>query len=140
MRDKIIRFMRGRYGIDDLYRFLFAIYIILLLVNIFVNSIILNVLELFVVLIMICRSLSRKIYKRNKENIRYLKIKKWVIDIFKGRKRKNSEYVYKKCHHCKTKLKLPLPTKRGIKHSICPKCKKRNTFMVLKKLKIVVIR
>ena len=35
---KIGKFMYGRYGIDDLYKFLFKVYIVLLILNLFVNS------------------------------------------------------------------------------------------------------
>ena len=39
-----------------------------------------------------------------------------------------------------TILRLPLPSKRGIKHVKCPKCGKRLTVVALRKLKVEVIR
>ena len=53
----------------------------------------------------------------------------------------NDKYhVYTKCHKCKKVLKLPLPYKRGIKHTICPNCHKKITFITFKKQKIEIIR
>ena len=46
--DKIQRFLNGRYGPDELYRFLLIVCLIIIIVNMFVNSVILRVLELIV--------------------------------------------------------------------------------------------
>ena len=69
-------------------------------------------------------------------------IKRKLLKPFKDFKRncKDKDYVYKRCNKCKTIVKLPLPSKRGIKHAKCPKCKKRLTFITLKKLKIEIIK
>lgn len=141
-QNRINKFMYGRYGIDDLYKFNFVLYIILLFLNIFLKSRIISTLELIIVLLMFYRCFSKKIYKRSNENQLYLKVKKSLLKPFNNIRRniKDNDHVYKKCHHCKTILKLPLPYKRGIKHSKCPSCKKRNTFIVLKKQKIEIIR
>ena len=53
---------------------------------------------------------------------------------------KDKDHIYKKCSKCKTTLKLPVPYERGIKHTKCPKCKKRISFLVLKKQKIEIIK
>ena len=52
----------------------------------------------------------------------------------------DKDHIYKKCPKCKTILKLPVPSERGIKHAKCPSCKKRVTLFTLKKLKIEVIK
>ena len=142
---KIYEFMQGRYGIDDIYKDGFILYLILLVLDIFINSLILNVLQLIVILTILYRSLSKQISKRKKENQKYLKLKKKILNPFKSLKSlksylKDEYHVYRKCHHCKTILKLPIPSKRGIKHSQCPTCKKRNTFLILKKIKVEIIK
>ena len=68
MRDKIIRFMRGRNGPDDLYMFLFGLYIVLFLINLFIDLEFLDLLELIVIILMFYRFFSKNIYKRNQEN------------------------------------------------------------------------
>ena len=69
--------------------------------------------------------------------MKFKDIKKCIIKPFDNIKDKDK--VYRRCHKCHTMLKLPVPKKRGIKHSTCPKCKKRNTFLILKQVKIEII-
>lgn len=141
-KNKIIKFMSGRYGPDELYKFLFGIYILVFIINLFIDSIILEILQALIVFIIFYRVLSKNIYQRRKENQKYLKLKKKIIEPFQTIKRniKDKDHIYKKCSKCKTILKLPIPYKRGIKHTSCPKCKKRLTLFVLKKQKIEVIK
>ena len=134
--DKLRRFMIGRYGIDDLYNFLFRLYLILFLIDIFINSKILTIIELIIVIIMFYRFLSKNIYTRQTENKEFLKLKSKVLKPFNNR----DYYVYKKCKYCKTTLKLPLPKKRGIQHVKCPKCKKRIKFICFRQEKVEVIK
>ena len=141
--DKLRRLMIGRYGIDDLYNFLFRLYLILFLIDIFINSKILTIIELIIVIIMFYRFLSKNIYTRQKENKEFLKLKSKVLKPFNNIKRNYKDrdyYVYKKCKYCKTTLKLPLPKKRGIQHVKCPKCKKRIKFICFRQEKVEVIK
>lgn len=142
LRNKLIKFMYGRYGVDELYKFLFLLYIITFIINVFLNNIFLEIIGLIIILIMFYRVLSKKIYKRNKENQQYLKLKKQIIKPFQNIKRNilDKDHIYKKCPKCKTTLKLPIPYERGIKHTNCPKCKKRLTLFVFKKQKIEIIK
>ena len=139
---KIQKFMYGRYGVDELYKFLFILYIITFIINIFIRSQILEVVGLIIVLITFYRVFSKNIYKRSKENRNYLKAKKVITKPINNLKRniKDKDHIYKKCSKCKTTLKLPIPYERGIKHTKCPKCKKRISFLVLKKQKIEIIK
>ena len=141
--NKLRKFMIGRYGIDDLYNFLFRLYLVLFLMDIFINSRVLIIIELIVVVIMFYRVLSKNIYTRQKENRTYLKLKKEVLKPINNIKRNFKDrdyYVYKKCHKCKTTLKLPLPKKRGIQHVKCPKCKNKIKFISIRQEKVEVIK
>ena len=51
--NKFQKFMYGRYGIDELYTFLFKVYLFLFIINIFIRSSILTYLELFIRLALI---------------------------------------------------------------------------------------
>ena len=42
MREKFYRFMQGRYGVDQLYRFIFFLAIVLMLINNFLKNPMLN--------------------------------------------------------------------------------------------------
>ena len=139
---KISKFMYSRYGIDKLSKFILQILFILFLANILIRTYILTILELILLLIIVLRTLSKNIYQRNKENQVYIKIKSKILKPFKNLKRniKDKEHIYKKCHKCKKTLKLPLPDKRGIQHVKCPNCKKRISFLTLKKYKVEIIK
>lgn len=139
---KIQKFMQGRYGTDDLYKFLFIIYIIIFITNLILNSIILTILQIIIIFITFYRFFSKKIYKRRKENEIYLKIKNKISKPFINIKRniKDKNNIYKKCNKCKTTLKLKTPMKRGIKTTTCPSCGNKIKMLVLKKVKIEVIR
>ena len=140
--DKFQKIMRGRYGIDELYKFLFNLYIVLVILNLFIKSNVLLIIELVIVMCMFYRFFSKKIYKRSNENQMFLRIKNRLCHPLKNVKRniKDKEHIYKKCHKCKTILKLPLPSKRGIKKAKCPKCGKRVRFITFKQEKIEVYR
>lgn len=140
--NKIRNFMYERYGIDELYGFLFKLYILLLILDLFINSYVLMYVELFVVVIMLYRLFSKNITKRREENKKYLKLRNKITKPFKTiiKQVKDRDNIYKKCSKCKTVLRLPLPSKRGIKHVKCPKCKKKLTVLALKKEKIEVIK
>lgn len=140
--NKIYKFMYGRYGIDELYKFNFTLYLLILILNIFLKNKYLSLIEILLVIIMIYRSLSKNTLKRRKENKKYLQLKSILIKPFNNIKRNilDKNYVYKKCHKCKRTLKLPVPLERGIKYSSCPKCKHKNKLLILKKQKIEIIK
>ena len=139
--NKFQKFMYGRYGPDELNRFLLNIHLILLILNVFIKSEVITVIELALIVIQLYRLFSRKIYVRSNENQKFLKLKKQVVAPFLNIKRniKDKHHIYKKCRKCKTTLKLPLPSKRGIKHANCPHCKTRVTLFAFKKEKIEII-
>ena len=127
--DKVIRFMYGRNGNDQLNRALFWVYFILLLANIIFKSTVLWILELLLVVLYMFRFLSRNIYRRQKENRAFLKAWNKVSGFFnlqKNKLRDRKTHVYRKCSHCRATLRLP--KKKG-KHTVrCPKC--NQTFSV----------
>lgn len=137
--NKIQKFMYGRYRSDELYMFLFKIYLVLFIVNLFLKLEVLTYIELVLVFIMLYRFFSKNLYKRRCENIVFLNIRKRVLKPFDAiiRNVKDKRYVYKRCFKCKTILKLPLPSKRGIKKAKCPHCGNRVRLFTLKKDKII---
>jgi len=137
-----LRMMYGRYGVDNLSKLLFSFYLVIFIIGLFFKNFILDMIGLLLLFIVIFRFFSKNIYKRGKENQQYLKIKNKTLKPFKNLIRnfkERKENVYKKCHKCKTTLKLPLPYERGIKHAKCPTCKHRITFLCLRKQKIEII-
>jgi len=141
--NNLIKFMYGRYGIDELHKFCLWFYLLLVVVNIFLRCNIIFYVELILLILILYRMFSKNIYKRNNENLKFIKIKDKVLKPFNNIKRNfldRKKYVYRKCHKCKTTLRLPLPYKRGINHVSCPVCKNRITCFSLRRKKIEIIR
>ena len=113
---------------------MFKIYVLILIINLFVRLNIIFYIELFILLIILLRYFSKNIYRRGEENKIFLNIKNKVLFYNK------EDNVYKRCHKCKIKLKLPLPSKIGIKKVKCPECGYKNRFLILRKERIEVIK
>ena len=117
--------MQSRYGIDELYKFLFIIFWIIAIISIVIRNPIIYLLEMLICVYMMFRAISRKIYKRQNENAKYLKIKNKVIEKIKLRKKKwedRKTHIYRKCPNCKAEIRLP--KKKGKHVCTCPSCKK----------------
>lgn len=126
LRTKFIRFMYGRYGVDQLYYALFAVWGVTALINCFVNSVILSILGTALAVWMIWRSLSRNIQKRRAENEKFLvlwkPVKSWLI-LQRDRIRDRKTARYRRCSHCRAIVKLPV--KKGKHTVVCPRCRER---------------
>ena len=72
MRRRLEQFMQGRYGTDELTKFLMAICLILLLANTFTRQPLLYWLALVLIGYCYFRMFSRNISGRNEENQKYL--------------------------------------------------------------------
>ena len=68
--NSLYKFMYGRYGVDELYKLGVVLWIILSIINIFINSRIITIIELLLIVIIIYISLSKNIVKR-----KYIKVK-----------------------------------------------------------------
>lgn len=128
LKNRLARFMYGRYGNDNLNRALLAVYVILAVTGMFLRGAA-KTLVLFAglvtAIIIFSRMLSKNIYKRSAENKRFLAIKAKVQNFFALRKsmwRDRKTHSYKKCPYCKAVLRLP--KKRGEHRVDCPKCKR----------------
>lgn len=141
-KSKIQKFMYGRYGSDELYIFLFRLYFLLFIINIFLNSNLLMFLELLTIIVMFYRFFSKNIYKRSNENVAFIRVKKKILKPLDNIKRnfKDNNHIYKRCPKCKTVLRLPIPFERGIKKTKCPNCNHKMKVLVLRKQKIEIIK
>lgn len=124
--ERVYRFMQGRNGPDDLYHLLSATSIILMLINIFVNSFIVTLIYLSLFAYAVFRVLSKNVCKRRAENAKFVSLRTRLFDFFKLRSnmwRDRKTHIYKKCPHCKKTLRLP--KKKG-EHTVkCPCCGER---------------
>lgn len=141
MKNLLNNILYGRNGIDELGLFTIWIYIILSIINLVTNSFIGDLSALLLVALILFRMLSKNFTARQKENNIFKKITNFIFKPLENLKRniKDKEHVYKKCPKCKTVLKLPLPSKKGIQKAKCPKCKKSLTLFTFKEEKIEII-
>ena len=122
---KMANFFQGRYGIDELYKFLFILFWIIAILSLFIRNPIIYLIEMLICVFMIYRALSRNIYKRQNENMKYLKIRDKVKGKINLQKRKwadRNTHIYRKCPNCKAEIRLP--KKKGKHVCTCPSCKK----------------
>ena len=75
MKEKFIRFMAGRYGADQLSRFLSFAALALIVLNLFFRSSVLWILGIAALVCVYLRMFSRNFEKRRKENEAYLRMK-----------------------------------------------------------------
>lgn len=123
-KDKIARFMYGRYGMDQLSRLISYICIVFLVITIFFRNDIMYFLALGGLIYTYYRAFSRNISKRHAENEAYLKLHYKVIGKFnnmKLRAKDNKTHRIFKCPSCGQKIRVPRGKgKISIK---CPKCR-----------------
>ena len=118
--------MYGRYGTDELSKFLMILALVLMVISWLPNLGLVYFLALAVMIWSLWRSFSRKLYKRRQELDRYLKIKKPILDFFKLQRNKwrdRKTHVYFKCKKCKAVLRVPKG--KGSIVVICTRCKDR---------------
>lgn len=131
-REKLAQLMYGRYGKDNLGVALLVLYGILLVINIFVRSYLIYLLELFIVAVALFRMMSRNYYKRQQENLAYLKLETKIKPYFNRGIRRIKDiktHRYRKCRQCGVVLRLPRKT--GKHTVVCPHCKAKFKVRIL---------
>ena len=126
IKEKLVKFMTGRYGVDQLYYAMFALWVVLTLVNIKVDSLILMAVSDVFIVLAIFRGFSRNISRRTAENEKFLKVwnpVKRKVRLFYRRIREIRVHRFRKCPHCKKTLQLPI--KRGKNMVKCPRCQEK---------------
>lgn len=122
MREKLQRFMWGRYGNDQLNRFLMIIVLVFLVLSMIFRGPF-YFLALAALIYSYFRMFSRNIAKRSAENQWYLKKSMKARGFFQKKKRELSQrkqYHIYKCPNCKQKIRVPRG--RGRIAITCRKC------------------
>ena len=148
-KEKLYRFMYGRYGFDDLHKFLLFTVCFLMVAELMVSRLLpectavliagafLSMLILALYVWILFRAMSRSILKRRKENEIYLKASRFVkrcLTLNTSRKTRSRNlddamYIFRDCPKCTATLRLPRnPGKHSVK---CPKC--AHSFYVVSK-------
>ena len=128
LRDRLQRFMYGRYGNDQLSTFCFAAFAVIWLVSMLFRGTwigtLLTVIDYLIVLTYFFRFFSRNIVQRQKENRIFLSVKNRIKNFFKFQRlrfveRNGVKKLYRcpKCHQV-----IRVPKGRGKIAITCPKC------------------
>lgn len=127
LKDKFIRFMYGRYGVDQFSKFLLGVSIALCFINIFIPvqfvRSILNVVFWAILIFSYYRIFSKNIYKRAAENEKYLRMTdkhRRKLNTFKSEWKQRKIYRFYRCPGCNQKIRVPRG--RGKIQIRCPKC------------------
>lgn len=123
MREKLRRFMIGRYGTDGLNQFLSIASLVLLLIAIVSRIRLFTWLSAAPLLFCCYRTFSRNISKRTEENYKFYTLKDRVDNKFRGLKEQwanRKVYHYYRCPQCRQKLRVPRG--RGRIQISCPRC------------------
>lgn len=128
-REMLVRFMRGRYGTDQLYMGMLVLALALMLVNLFAGWSVLTLITWVLLALMLFRSFSRNVGRRSLENLKFLKLWQPVRNkagLTIRRLKEFRTHRFRTCPSCRAVLRLP--RKRGKHTVVCPKC--RNSFKV----------
>lgn len=124
MKERIQRFMYGRYGVDTLGKFIMGAALVVCVMNLFIRSFVLSVLVWVLLIYSYYRMFSRNVQKRYNENVKFLNLKTRTIGRFKKEqsymKQRKTHHIYK-CPTCRQKIRIPKG--KGRICITCPKCK-----------------
>jgi len=126
MREKLAKFMYGRYGVDQFSRFLTIAALVMFVLKIFIKGTLGSLLGIATILFLAYayfRMFSKNYNKRRAENAKYLKISGPIINELKNKRERFSQrkdFVFFKCPSCKAMLRVPRG--KGKIRVTCRKC------------------
>ena len=124
MKEKFYRFMQGRYGADELSKFLTGVAMALIILNILTKSRIFSLLFWVCLIYSYIRMFSKNYSARYAENQKFLGLKsKWLYKWEGHKKLREQKKIYHiySCPYCKQKIRIPKG--KGTIIITCPKCK-----------------
>lgn len=112
-KDRVARFMYGRYGMDQFSRFLVIAALVFLVLSMFFGGLLNTIFWLAgLAALIFCyvRAFSKNFEKRRNENNWYLKkqnaVKRWFRS-WKERWSQRKDYKFFRCPSCKSLLRVP---------------------------------
>lgn len=124
MKTRLAAMMRGRYGMDALYKATMALTFVFLVLNLLFPSPVFYPLSLILAFLSIFRAFSRNYAKRSAENQKFLGFmsgfSKNLLQL-KNRFRDRKTHRYRTCPSCRQSLRLK--KKIGVNHVKCPMCR-----------------
>lgn len=128
MREKLRRFMTGRYGVDQLSRLYLVLTLVLLVLSMITKLPIFYGLAIILLIYMYYRMFSKNITKMYAQNQKYLNMRYQIVVKWNNAKKhfaQRKEYRFYRCPKCHQKVRVPRG--KGKICITCPKC--RNEFI-----------
>ena len=123
MKEKFMRFMYGRYGVDTLGKYSLGAGLATMVLSIVFDSYTLSLLSWFFIILTYFRMFSRNLYKRSSENQTFLnktyKLRTWFCKQKNMLTQRKTHHIYR-CPGCKQKIRVPRG--KGRIEIRCPKC------------------
>lgn len=128
MKEKLIRFMYGRYGVDSLGRFLVFLSVALIFFSSFGRLRLVSIVAWILLIYAYFRIFSRNIYKRAAENQLYLNktasLRRFISSQRSLMRQRRTHHIYR-CPSCRQKIRIPRG--KGKIEIRCPRC--QTTFI-----------
>jgi len=125
MRERLQRFMAGRYGVDELSRFLNFVTLFVLVAGIFLLPQA-SSFALVVIIINYFRIFSRNTYARSNENAAFMRKRNQLTGWFSSKKSRFGQlktHRFYKCVSCKKTIRIPRG--KGKIEITCPVCQNK---------------
>lgn len=126
MKEKLMRFMYGRYGVDTFNKFLVGSALVSFLLSTFFDSSFFYTLAVLLLTYSYFRMLSKNIYKRASENQNFLNRTSKIrtnFQRFRGTLIQLKTYHIYKCPSCRQRIRIPRG--KGKIEITCPKCRSK---------------
>ena len=123
-RDRLNRFMYGRYGQDQFSRFLLIVCLVALVISFFVRIPGLGIVVLLLLGYVYFRTLSRNVTARYAENQKFLELKERFLGLFRrngSHARQQQDHMIFRCPKCSQKIRIPCG--KWMVEITCPKCR-----------------
>lgn len=124
LRQKLVQFMQGRYGVNDtLNKWLLGTSLALLVLALLFRNGILDILAVLILAYSNYRIFSKNVSRRMTENQKFLALKNRIFSFFRNtfnNLNPKSTYLIYACPKCGQKVRVPKG--RGKIAITCPKC------------------
>ena len=128
MRDRLNKFMQGRYGVDQFARFTLGVALFVIVVGSFIRrsaaGSVLDMIGMILIIYTYFRILSRNVSARYAENQKYLSVTAKYRAWFQKEKRmmgQRKDYHIYSCPGCGQKIRIPRGGFKKVEIE-CPKC------------------